>query len=101
MCFRSIQSYCIVLPMVRTAHAVQVVIPMCFRSIQRDVRAFSKKAKNYAGRNPYVFQVNSKRVYACVQEASPCPCGRNPYVFQVNSKPMSIALNINLIDSES
>ena len=57
MCFRSIQSSFSTLVIMPATG--RVVIPMCFRSIQI-VLCVIINLHGQDGRNPYVFQVNSK-----------------------------------------
>ena len=64
-----------------------VVIPMRFRSIQResfykDVRSFSQRAS----RNPYEIQVNTKSEQLERLNAQLDKLSRNPYEIQVNTK---------------
>ena len=58
---------------------------MCFRSIQRALCCVYDR-KHDRSRNPYVFQVNSKKSLTRTKLAGQAVLRRNPYVFQVNSK---------------
>ena len=115
MCFRSIQS--VLEGANEEGRKDLVVIPMCFRSIQRHHHPTTTRQGKALRRNPYVFQVNSKVtswVSAMEPEGSSVVipmcfrsiqrrtarkryggevfAGRNPYVFQVNSKMLDCEL---------
>ena len=85
MCFRSIQR-CRAIVSIYEYAVHPVVIPMCFRSIQRNPQIGANNVYTLPGRNPYVFQVNSKDELLAATKESGKSFGRNPYVFQVNSK---------------
>ena len=74
-----------------------VVIPMCFRSIQKFPRFATNGKEKIHGRNPYVFQVNSNLAPTKTRtRQSKLDC-RNPYGFQVNSNsPRVLRLRRNL-----